>query len=111
MADYVPRKGEFVTLSFDPQSGHEQQGRRPALVISNDLFNHATGLCVVCPVTNSTRAFPFHVPIPEGEDVTGVVMAEQVRSADFRARAARPIGFAPDSLLDEVLAILDACLY
>lgn len=111
MADYVPRKGDWVALSFDPQSGHEQQGRRPALVISNDLFNQATGLCVVCPVTNSSRTYPFHVPVPEGAGVTGVVMAEQVRSLDFRARAAKPIGQAPESLLDEVLTILDACLY
>jgi mRNA interferase MazF len=111
VADYVPRKGDWVTLSFDPRSGHEQQGRRPALVISNDLFNQATGLCVVCPVTDSSRTYPFHVPVHEGASVTGVVMAEQVRSVDFRARAARPIGQAPESLLDEVLAILDACLY
>jgi mRNA interferase MazF len=111
VADYVPRKGDWVALSFDPQSGHEQQGRRPALVISNDLFNQATGLCVVCPVTNSSRTYPFHVPVPEGAGVTGVVMAEQVRSLDFRARAAKPIGQAPESLLDEVLTILDACLY
>ena len=66
MAAYVPHKGDFVALTFDPQSGHEQRGRRPALVVSNDLFNKPTGLCIACPVTNTRRDYPFHVSIPEG---------------------------------------------
>lgn len=111
MAAYVPRKGDYVALTFDPQSGHEQRGRRPALVVSNDIFNAHTGLCIVCPITNTRRSYPFHVAIPDGEDVSGVVMVEQVKSIDFRARALRPIGTAPDSVLQEALAILDACIY
>jgi mRNA interferase MazF len=108
---YVPRKGDFVTVDFDPQSGHEQKGRRPALVISNDLFNKATGLCIVCPVTNTRRGYPFHVDIPEGSGVTGVVMVDQVKSLDFHARNVKRIGPAPESVLEEVLSILDACVY
>ena len=111
MSGYIPRKGEFVALSFDPQSGHEQRGRRPALVVSNDLFNEATGLCIACPVTNTRSGFPFHVAIPDGEAVTGVVMVEQVKSIDYRSRSAQRIGAAPQPLLDEVLSILDACIY
>ncbi len=111
MAAYVPRKGDFVAVTFDPQSGHEQRGRRPALVVSNDLFNKATGFCVACPVTNTRRDFPFHVTIPDGESVTGVVMVEQVKSIDFRARSVERIGAAPESVLEEVLSILDACIY
>jgi mRNA interferase MazF len=111
MATYVPRKGDLVALTFDPQSGHEQHGRRPALVVSNDLFNDRTGLCIACPITNTRRGYPFHVPMPEGEDVTGVVMVEQVKSIDFRARRAKRIGCASGAVLDEVLAILDACVY
>lgn len=111
MAAYVPRKGDFVALTFDPQSGHEQRGRRPALVVSNDLFNKATGLCIACPVTNTKRDFPFHVSIPDGEDVTGVVMVEQVKSIDYRARAVKRIGVAPEPVVEEVLSILDACIY
>jgi len=111
MAAYVPRKGDFVALSFDPQSGHEQRGRRPALVVSNDLFNKAAGLCIACPVTNTRRDYPFHVSIPEGQLVTGVVMVEQVKSIDFRARGVKHLGSAPEPVLQEVLAILDACLY
>src|SRR5688572_17550670 len=101
MSEYVPRKGDLIALSFDPQSGHEQRGRRPALVITNDLFNQHTGLCMVCPITNTRRDFPFHVSIPEGEDVTGFVMVEQVKSIDYRSRKARLIGRAPARVLEE----------
>ena len=111
MADYVPRKGELIALTFDPQSGHEQRGRRPALVVSNDLFNRHTGLCIACPITNARRDYPFHVAIPAGEGVTGFVMVEQVKSIDFRARRAKRLGKVPAGILDEVLSILDACIY
>ena len=111
MATYVPQKGDFVTLSFDPQSGHEQKGRRPALVVSNTLFNKHTGLAVVCPLTNTDKRFPFHVPVEAVPGVTGFVMVEQVKSLDFRAREAKRIGKASDGLLEEVLSVLDACLY
>jgi mRNA interferase MazF len=111
LAAYVPRRGEFIAVDFDPQSGHEQKGWRPALVISNDLFNKATGLCIVCPVTNTRRDYPFHVEIPEGSEVTGVVMVEQVKSLEFGARGLKRIGPAPEAVLEEVLSILDACVY
>ena len=111
MAAYVPRKGDFVALTFDPRAGHEQSGRRPALVVSNDLFNKATGLCIACPVTNTRRDYPFHVSIPDGQDVTGVVTVEQVKSLDFRSRNVKRIGTAPEPVLEEVLSILDACIY
>ena len=111
MVPYAPSKGDFNALTLAQQSGHEQRGRRPALVVSNDLFNQRTGLCVVCPITSTRRDYPFHVPIPEGQAVTGFVMVEQVRSIDFGARKAKRIGRAPDQVLDEALSILDACLY
>lgn len=111
MGAYIPRKGDFVALSFDPQTGHEQQGRRPALVVSKDKFNKHTGFCVVCPITRAEREFPFHVRIPLGGEVDGGVMVEQVKSVDYRARQVKRIGVAPELLLDEVLALLDACLY
>src|SRR2546422_1265971 len=86
---YVPHKGDFITLSFDPQSGHEQKGRRPALVISNDLFNRHTGIAIVCPVTNTHRGIPFHLPIETSAKLTGFVMVEQVKSIDYAARRIR----------------------
>ncbi|MCC6743367.1 MAG: type II toxin-antitoxin system PemK/MazF family toxin [Acidobacteria bacterium] len=110
MKPYVPRKGDFITLSFDPQVGHEQKGRRPALVLSNDLFNRHTGLAIVCPVTNTDRRFPFHVAVPESSSLTGFVMVEQVKSIDFRIRRAKFVERAPQLFVDDVLGLLDACV-
>lgn len=111
MAEYVPRKGDFIAVTFDPRSGHEQRGLRPALVVSNDLFNKHTGLCLVCPITGTRRDYPFHVRIPESEDVTGFIMVEQIKSIDFRSRGAKRIGKAPPQVLQEALSLLDACVY
>ena len=111
MTTYAPQKGDFVAVTFDPQSGHEQRGRRPALVVSNTLFNKHTGLAIVCPLTNTDRSFPFHVAVVNDPNVTGFVMVEQVKSIDFRARKVKRIGKSSDSVLEEVLSILDACIY
>lgn len=111
MPRYVPRKGDFVALSFQPQSGHEQTGRRPALVISNTLFNRHTGLAMVCPLTNTHRNFPFHVEVPKSSSLTGYIMVEQLKSVDYNSRKVKFIEKSPTALLDDVLAILDACLY
>jgi len=111
MPKYIPQKGDLVILTFDPQSGHEQKGRRPALVVSNTLFNKHTGLAMVCPITNTYRGIPFHVEIPEGLDITGYVMAEQMKSVDFMSRKVKRISKAPKYILDDVLGILDACLF
>ena len=111
MRTYVPKKGDFIAVTFDSQSGHEQKGRRPALVVSNTLFNAQTGLSIVCPLTSTDRGYPFHVAVTKNPHVTGLVMVEQVKSIDYRARQAKMIGKATDDLLDEVLSILDACIY
>lgn len=110
MTPYVPDKGDFITLSFDPQSGHEQKGRRPALVISNFLFNRATGLAIVCPITNTNRNIPFHLPVPTSSTLTGFVMVEQVKSVDYNARKARFVEKAPVDYVADVLAVVDVCL-
>ena len=111
MARYIPKQGDFIVVDFDPQSGHEQKGRRPALVVSKTLFNRHTGLALLCPITNTSRNFPFHVPVPEGSKLTGYIMVEQIKSADYASRKAKFIEKAPRDVLEEVLAILDACLY
>jgi mRNA interferase MazF len=111
MTAYFPQKGDFVAVTFDPQSGHKQRSRRPALVVSNTLFNKHTGIAIVCPLTHTDRSFPFHVAVVNNPHITGFVMVEQVKSIDFRARKAKRIGRASDSVLEEVLSILDACIY
>lgn len=111
MAAYTPRQGDIIAITFDPQAGHEQKGRRPALVVSKDLFNSSTGLAIVCPISNTDRGFPFHVPIPKTSKLTGFVMVEQVKSVDFHARHVKRIESRNDDLLSEALSILDACIY
>lgn len=110
MAKYIPRKGDFISLTFDPQSGHEQKGRRPALVVSNYLFNKATNLAIVCPLTTTDRKIPFHLAVPAGAKLTGFVMVEQVKSVDYVARQAKFIQKAPGEIVEDALSILDACL-
>ena len=111
MSHYIPKKGDFVVLTFDPQAGHEQKGRRPALVMSNDLFNQKTGLAIVCPITNTDRKIPFHLKVPEDCILTGFVMIDQVKSVDFAARSAKFIEKASQPFLTNALAILDACIF
>ena len=111
MQNYILEKGDFIVATFDPQSGHEQKGRRPALVISNSLFNKATGLAIVCPVTNTNRNIPFHIEVSEKSSLTGFIMVEQVKSIDYISRRVKFIEKADDELLNEVLSVLDACIY
>lgn len=110
MPRYVPEKGDFVILTFDPQAGREQQGRRPALVVSNTLFNRHTGLAMMCPITNTKRNIPFHVAVPDESSLTGYIMIEQIKSVDYASRQVKFVEKAPDSVLNEVLSILDVCL-
>jgi mRNA interferase MazF len=111
MKPYIPQKGDFIIANFNPQSGHEQKGLRPALVISTTPFNELTGLAIVCPLTSSERKFPLHVAITDNPDVHGFIMVEQVKSMDYRTRQVKTIGQASQNLLEEVLALLDACIY
>ncbi len=111
MKPYIPKKGDFVAVTFDPQSGHEQKGRRPALVVSNTLFNQRTGLATVCPLTTTDRRYPFHVATANDPYAKGFVMVEQVKSIDYQSRKAKFIGKASDEVIDEVLSILDACIF
>ena len=111
MAVYIPKQGDIIAITFDPQSGHEQKDRRPAYVVSKDLFNRSTGMAIVCSITNTDRAFPFHVPIPKECKRTGFIMVEQVKSVDFHSRCAKCIEKGHDELLSDVLSLLDACIY
>ncbi len=106
VTQYVPDRGHFVWIDFDPQSGHEQAGRRPALVVSPAIYNGRTGLCILCPVTNQAKGYPFEVSIPQGSGVTGVVLSDQIKSLDWKARNADFIRSAPRSVIQEVIAKL-----
>jgi len=98
-----PQRQEFIWLNFDPQMGHEQKGRRPGLVVSHSSFNQKMGFAVIVPVSSTSRVNPFYVPIPAGLGVTGVIMCDQLRSLDFRARKYNFICTCPDLLFQDVL--------
>jgi mRNA interferase MazF len=106
MPAFVPDGGELVWLTFDPQAGHEQAGRRPALVLSPKSYNHKSGLVLVCPVTSQIKGYPFEVPVPAGCRVNGVILADHVKSLDWKARRAERITRVPLPTLNEVLARL-----
>ncbi|HXI40578.1 MAG TPA: endoribonuclease MazF [Bryobacteraceae bacterium] len=106
MPAFVPDAGDLIWLTFDPQAGHEQAGRRPALVLSPKLYNQKAGLALVCPVTSQIKGYPFEVPVPAGCGVNGVILADHVKSADWKARQAMRIGRVPTLALNEVLARL-----
>jgi mRNA interferase MazF len=107
--EYIPKQGDIVVLTFNPQAGHEQQGRGLALIVSNEIFNKNVGLAIACPITNTDRNFPFHVKV-DSKELTGFVMSEQVKSIDFRARKVKFVEKATDELLANVLGIIGSIL-
>jgi mRNA interferase MazF len=109
-SSYQPDRGDLVWLSFTPQAGHEQAGRRPALVLSPRAFNMRTSLAFVCPITSRIKGRPFEVPLPPGGAVDGVVLVEQMRSVDWVDRKASFIAPVPDGVVTDVLARLEAVL-
>ncbi len=106
MAGYVPARGDVVWLSFDPQAGHEQAGRRPAFVVSPKEYNRKTGLFLACPITSKVKGYPFEVPVPSGGAVAGVILVDQVKSLDWRARTTEFAGAVSDATVDDVVARL-----
>ncbi len=100
---YVPDRGDVVWITLNPQAGHEQAGRRPALVLSPAPYNARAGLAILCPITNQVKGYPFEVQIPEGLAVSGVVLADQVKSLDWQEREAAFLCSVPAATLQEVL--------
>jgi mRNA interferase MazF len=106
----VPDAGDLIWLSFSPQAGREQAGRRPALVLSPRSYNAKSGLCLACPVTHQAKGYPFEVVLPDGLPIRGVVLADHLKSADWDERAGVRIAAAPPVVLDEVRAKIVALL-
>lgn len=110
MAAYVPAAGNIIKIDFDPRTGHEQSGWRPALVLSPRTYNAKTGLAVVVPITNREKGYPFEVPLPGQIKTTGVVLADAVKSIDWRARSAKYTDTAPAEVMKAVQERLRALL-
>jgi mRNA interferase MazF len=105
-----PDRGHLVWISLDPQSGHEQAGRRPALVLSPESYNRPVGLALFCPITSHAKGYPFEVPLPDGLPVSGVVLADHVKCLDWRSRRAEYVGEAPAEVVAEVVRRLGLLL-
>ena len=100
---YAPARGDIVWLQFNPRVGHEQSGRRPALVVSPEAYNRKVGLALMCPITPRVQGYPFEVCLPEGGMITGAILADQIKSLDWRARRAEKAGEASAAIVKEVL--------
>jgi len=107
---YVPQRGDAIWINFDPQAGHEQAGRRPAIVLSPQTYNGKVGLCLLCPITNQVKGYPFEVLIPAGLAVTGAALSDQAKSLDWRVRKAEFIVQLPKTITNEVLKKLNSLL-
>ncbi|HET9223126.1 MAG TPA: endoribonuclease MazF [Roseiflexaceae bacterium] len=104
---YIPERGDAVWLNFNPQAGHEQAGRRPAVVLSPAAYNGRVGLAILCPITNQIKGYPFEVVLPPGLAITGAVLSDQVKSLDWRTRNATFICRLPTPTIAEVLQKLN----
>ena len=101
-------QGDIIKVNFNPQKGHEQAGYRPAVVVSNDVFNQKTNMTIVCPITNTNNKYPLHVPLDNRTTTTGVVLCEHVRTLDLNSRPNSFVEKLPDDLLEKVIDILSA---
>ena len=107
---YIPRRGDVVWISLNPQAGHEQAGRRPAVILSPHAYNAKVGLALLCPITSQAKGYPFEVAVPAGLPISGVVLSDHVRSLDWRARKAEWAFTLPPQTTAEVLAKLQTLL-
>jgi mRNA interferase MazF len=101
---YCPDRGDIIWLSFNPQAGAEQSGRRPALVLSPELYNRRIGLVLVCPLTSRIKSYPFEVLLPEDLKISGAVLTDQIKSLDWKARQAEFVCKVPLAIIEDVLA-------
>jgi mRNA interferase MazF len=107
----IPDRGDVILLSFDPTSGHEQAGYRPAVVLSPELYNKASGLCLVCPITTSVKGYPFEVSLEGARKTSGVALADHVRSIDWQARKIKIVDRISATSVATILAKLKPLLF
>jgi len=108
--DYAPDRGDVIWISLTPQAGHEQAGRRPALVLSPQAYNRKVGLAILCPITSQVKGYPLEVLLPENLPVKGVILSDQVKSLDWKARKAELISVIPQDTTREVLQKLSTLI-
>ncbi len=110
MPAYVPRRGDLVWIEFSPQSGHDQAGRRPAIVISAEQYNRGSGLAILCPVTSRSKGYPYEQALPRGLGVSGVALCDHLRSMDWVSRHIEFVDVTPPEFLAEVRAKIETLI-
>ena len=110
MVKYIPKQGDIVYVDLDPTKGHEQRGIRPAIVISNNVFNEHTKMVILCPITSNTKDFPTHYILEDTKIINGAVLCEHVRSMDFEARKMRFVEEASENDLISVITLMSTCV-
>ena len=103
---YFPKQGDIIIMDFDPQTGYEQRGRRPALVVSNNVYNQHCKLAMVCPITNTDKQHAFHIRLNTDTQTTGVILCDQIRAMDVTARNAVFSEYISDDTLDKVIELI-----
>ena len=102
MVDYIPEQGDIIWLTFNPQTGHEQSGRRPAIVLTPSSYNAKVGLGIFCPITSKEKGYPFEIKLPSNCSIQGAILADQIKNLDWRSRSAEFICTVPQQLLGEI---------
>jgi len=110
VGNFIPHRGDVIWIDMQPQAGHEQSGRRPAIVLSPKAYNSKVGLALLCPITNQVKGYPFEVIIPSGLKITGVVLADQVKSLDWKIRKAEFCDKLPEAVVLEIFKKLETLL-
>jgi mRNA interferase MazF len=110
MVNYIPKRGDLVYVNLNPIKGHEQKGIRPAIVVSNDIFNNYTKMVIVCPITSNEKDFPTHYKLEDSKKIKGSVLCEHVRSIDYKTRKIKFIEKASENDLLSVINLLYACI-
>lgn len=110
MVKYIPKQGDIVYLDFSTTKGHEQKGKRPAIVISNNIFNINTNMAVMCPITSNTKDFPTHYVLEDTKKIKGSVLCEHIRSIDYENRNIKFVEKASDNDMLSVMMLMNACI-
>ena len=107
---YIPKQGDIVMINFNPTKGHEQRGYRPAIVVSNNVFNEHTKMSIVCPISSNIKDFPTHYKLEDSKKILGSVFCEHARSIDYEEREMKYVEKASDNDLISILTLFNACL-
>ena len=110
VSKYIPKQGDIILLDFNPTRGHEQKGTRPAMVISNNVFNKNTKMIIVCPITSNTKEFPTHYILEDTKKIKGAILCEHIRSIDYEIRNVKFVECASDNDLLSVIMLMNACI-